>query len=161
MVKFIYSQKKKKRFREGTICDTHDLLNCRCSVNAIKIPFHKRKQVAVDDLNSWQHFHDGNFGEIKDEILRNAAKDNSSFIFSKETQAIKEGDVEIKRVVGEEGDEADEVQQEEVSEKDYRELRGGKEEAEVEEEVEETENGKEEEEAGDEESGKEEEFSDD
>ncbi|PRP88270.1 hypothetical protein PROFUN_03379 [Planoprotostelium fungivorum] len=31
------------RYREETISDTHDLLNCRCSSGALKIPPHKRK----------------------------------------------------------------------------------------------------------------------
>ena len=49
--------------------DTHDLLNCRCTLAAVKIPRHKRIAVAVDDLLRWNHFDSVEKMVQKDKVL--------------------------------------------------------------------------------------------
>lgn len=90
--------------REDTVSDTHDLLNCACSLKAVKIPRHKRMQLSVDDLNNWEHF--DKIEQIKDELVKKAAEDLISFLFSKESGEIQE-EKEINKELGEEEGDGD------------------------------------------------------
>jgi len=70
-------------FREETKCDTHDLLNCRCSKAVTKIPLYKRQAAAVDELSNWQHYEEPSALENYP-LLQKAARENVSFVFLKE-----------------------------------------------------------------------------
>jgi len=45
-------------FKEDTISETHDLLNCRCSGTIKKIAHHIRARAKVDALENWEHIAD-------------------------------------------------------------------------------------------------------
>lgn len=79
-------------YREDTLCETHDLLNCRCAgvANFKKIPLHKRQQTNVDELKSWQHL------PKVEQITQHRLLDNSAahitFVFLKEADPAKEAE---------------------------------------------------------------------
>jgi hypothetical protein len=77
----IYKNKKNKHI------DTHDLLNCRCTLLLNKQPAHKRQSLKVDELIYWQHA--DSMTKIKDPILKIAGEGIASFVFFKETQGKK------------------------------------------------------------------------
>lgn len=72
---------------EETVCDTHDLLNCRCTKNFKKIPLHKRQAVKVDELSTWDHYDEAPKIE-KHDFFKNSTQ--VSFVFLKETDPSKE-----------------------------------------------------------------------
>lgn len=78
-----------------TICDTHDLLNCRCSKNFKKIPLHKRQAVKVDELSTWKHYDDPSKIELHNYF--SDCKD-VSFVFLKETDPSKEDIPDVQEV---------------------------------------------------------------
>ena len=41
--------------REDTLCDTHDMLGCRCS-KAKKLPPHLRGKVSIGELDQYEHY---------------------------------------------------------------------------------------------------------
>jgi hypothetical protein len=66
----------------------HSLLNCRCSLNAIRIPRHERLALKVDDLLNWEHF--DNMEKLKEIILKQASEKLVTFLFRKETEEYRE-----------------------------------------------------------------------
>jgi len=99
-------------FRAETICDTHDLLNCRCAGNLIRIPLHKRQALAVDELSNWQHY--DNISKIKDPALAGIKPESVTFVFSRkfnpETDAGKEV-IERESILGVEREEEEHADQ--------------------------------------------------
>jgi len=69
-------------YKDNTLSDTHDLLNCPCSKPASKIPLHKRKAASVDELANWQHFPD--MSKLTDYPNLLSASKSVSFVFLKE-----------------------------------------------------------------------------
>eukprot|EP01125_Pyxidicula_operculata_P014877 TRINITY_DN500_c0_g1_i3.p1 TRINITY_DN500_c0_g1~~TRINITY_DN500_c0_g1_i3.p1 ORF type:complete len:943 (-),score=202.97 TRINITY_DN500_c0_g1_i3:122-2950(-) len=69
-------------YKEDTISDTHDLLNCRCSKSAKKIPLHKRQSASVDELSNWQHCDDTS--KLTQYPVLQASGSSISFVFIKE-----------------------------------------------------------------------------
>jgi len=68
-------------FRTETVCDTHDLLNCGCSGNLVRIPLDKRQSLAVDELSNWEHY--DNISKIKDPSLASIKPECVTFVFSR------------------------------------------------------------------------------
>jgi len=66
-------------YRQDTLCDTHDMLGCRCS-NAKRIPPHQRQKVKIDELASYEHYDD--ISSLKDSILQQAAEGLVSFVLA-------------------------------------------------------------------------------
>ncbi|KAF2078535.1 hypothetical protein CYY_000160 [Polysphondylium violaceum] len=64
--------------REDTICDTHDMLSCKCAPSS-RIPKHKRDTLSINELNKWKHFHD--VSKIEDPKVALACKDLATFVF--------------------------------------------------------------------------------
>lgn len=85
------------KYRSETISDTHDLLNCRCSFSAIRIPRHQRIALKVDELGEWDHFDD--IKKVKEDFVRDACPDVISFIFTKFTDKME---VDPNKIVDEE-----------------------------------------------------------
>jgi len=69
-------------YKENTLSDTHDLLNCPCSKPANKIPLHKRQAASVDELRDWQHFPD--MTKLNEYPHLQKSSKSVSFIFLKE-----------------------------------------------------------------------------
>jgi len=69
-------------YKENTLSDTHDLLNCPCSKPASKVPLHKRKAASVDELSQWDHFPD--MTKLTSYPNLQKATKTVSFIFLKE-----------------------------------------------------------------------------
>jgi len=69
-------------YKENTLSDTHDLLNCPCSKPATKVPLHKRKAASVDELSEWEHFPD--MTKLTSYHNLQKATKTVSFIFLKE-----------------------------------------------------------------------------
>ncbi|KAM9992129.1 hypothetical protein ACTFIZ_012799 [Dictyostelium cf. discoideum] len=66
--------------REDTLCDTHDMLSCKCAPTVGgKIPKHKRDTMSISELNSWHHFHQ--MEKIKDQKVASACQDIATFVF--------------------------------------------------------------------------------
>ncbi|EGC30980.1 hypothetical protein DICPUDRAFT_50468 [Dictyostelium purpureum] len=65
-------------YREDTICDTHDMLSCKCAPSA-RIPKHKRDTLSINELNSWQHVFE--MDKLKDPKVAAACQDIVSFVF--------------------------------------------------------------------------------
>ena len=82
------------KYRDDTICDTHDLLNCRCSKNAKRIPQHLRNAVKMDELDTWDHYEDVASAH-KYPILQAAGTADVSFAFVKETDPAKEPETDV------------------------------------------------------------------
>jgi len=68
------------RLRKDTICDTHDLLNCRCA-RSVRVLSNGR--VSVDELMYWDHIED--LHKFSDQRVSVAGAGLISFIFSKRT----------------------------------------------------------------------------
>jgi len=64
--------------REDTICDTHDMLSCKCAPSS-RIPKHKRDTLSINELNKWKHYHD--VSQIADPKVALACKDLATFVF--------------------------------------------------------------------------------
>ncbi|XP_049850513.1 DNA repair and recombination protein RAD54-like isoform X2 [Schistocerca gregaria] len=77
---------------QETNSDTHDLLNCRCSKDAKKIPLHKRQAAKVDELRNWVHYDD--VSRIKEHSLLKSCQGEISFVFLKETDPSKATDMD-------------------------------------------------------------------
>jgi len=69
-------------YKENTLSDTHDLLNCPCSKPASKVPLHKRQAASVDELREWKHFPD--MTKLTSYPNLQKATKTVSFIFLKE-----------------------------------------------------------------------------
>jgi len=69
-------------YKDNTLSDTHDLLNCPCSKPASKIPLHKRKAASVDELANWQHYPD--MSKLTNYPNLQSASKSVSFVFLKE-----------------------------------------------------------------------------
>lgn len=69
-------------YKENTLSDTHDLLNCPCSKPASKIPLHKRQAASVDELREWEHYPDMTKLTNYPNLLKSTK--SVSFIFLKE-----------------------------------------------------------------------------
>lgn len=71
--------------RSDTICDTHDLLCCRCCGKFNRPPAHKIGAVNISELATWSHFSD--VSQIVDPVLHETAKllepGRISFLFRK------------------------------------------------------------------------------
>ena len=75
------------KYKPETLCDTHDLLNCRCALalqNQIKIPRHQRMAVQVDDLLYWEHIPNVDVC-TKYPLLQTIGRQTLSLVFAKET----------------------------------------------------------------------------
>jgi DNA repair and recombination protein RAD54 and RAD54-like protein len=68
------------RLRKDTLCDTHDLLGCRCSRSVRVLP---NSRVSVDELTYWDHISD--LKKFLDARVSEAGDGLISFIFSKRT----------------------------------------------------------------------------
>ena len=76
------------RLREDTVSDTHDLLNCKCTLSVQsqkKIPTHKKQGLAVDDLLYWDHIPNIDVN-TKYPWLQKIGRETITFIFAKETE---------------------------------------------------------------------------
>jgi len=69
-------------YKDNTLSDTHDLLNCNCSKAANKIPLHKRKVALVDELANWVHCNE--LSQLTQNPVLQRAGANRSFVFLKE-----------------------------------------------------------------------------
>jgi len=74
---------------EQTICETHDLLNCRCSRALRRIPLHKRQAANVGELVNWQHCTDISTLD-KYLFLKHSCPEAVSFVFLKEENPLEE-----------------------------------------------------------------------
>jgi len=74
-------------YKQDTICETHDLLNCRCSGQLNRIPAHKRDAAKVDELANWDHYH--NISKVVYPFIQNAGAESVSFMFLKEEDPAK------------------------------------------------------------------------
>jgi DNA repair and recombination protein RAD54 and RAD54-like protein len=83
-------------FRDDTLCETHDLLNCRCAGmdNFKKIPLHKRQAVSVDALRGWEHV--PRLELVKAHQFMDKCDPHVSFVFLKEADPAKEAEEEEK-----------------------------------------------------------------
>jgi len=98
-------------YKENTLSDTHDLLNCNCSKPLNKIPLHKRKAASVDELANWVHCYD--LSQLKQNpVLQRAGAKSVSFVFLKEddpnAKKTKQTLVKKENLFGSEGEKADE-----------------------------------------------------
>jgi len=75
-------------YKDNTLSDTHDLLNCPCSKPASKIPLHKRKAASVDELANWQHYPD--MSKLNEYPNLQIASKSVSFVFLKEEDPQKQ-----------------------------------------------------------------------
>jgi DNA repair and recombination protein RAD54 and RAD54-like protein len=82
------------KYRAETVCDTHDLLACRCSTHSVRVALHVRQQQGnlLDELQkAWDHIDaegiaDPENDSLKHEhMVRRAAKGTATFIMMKET----------------------------------------------------------------------------
>ena len=76
------------KLRTETICDTHDLLGCRC---ARREKTFGNSKVAVDELLTWEHVSD--IANFKNSNIAKAGGGRASFMFLKRTDT-KEATVE-------------------------------------------------------------------
>ena len=68
-------------FKEETISETHDLLNCKCAGTIQKVAKHIRDRLKVDALESWEHYAD--VDKIKVRLFQlNIFLANSSFFLA-------------------------------------------------------------------------------
>jgi len=74
-------------YKNDTICETHDLLNCRCSGQLNRIPAHKRAAAKVDELSNWDHYND--LTKIVYPFIQKASAKSVSFMFLKEEDPTK------------------------------------------------------------------------
>jgi len=102
-------------YKDNTLSDTHDLLNCNCSKPLNKIPLHKRKAASVDELANWVHCYE--LSQLtQNPVLQRAAPKTVSFVFLKEEDPQKEYNKKTKQMTlkkekltfGPEGEQAEE-----------------------------------------------------
>ncbi|KYR01271.1 SNF2-related domain-containing protein [Tieghemostelium lacteum] len=67
--------------KEDTICDTHDMLSCKCAPSN-RVPKHKRDAISINELSKWKHFHEMEKLESLDKKLAKACKDIATFVFA-------------------------------------------------------------------------------
>eukprot|EP01132_Coremiostelium_polycephalum_P006046 gene6046-7531_t len=65
--------------KEDTICDTHDMLACKCAPSN-RVPRHKRQSISINELSTWDHYHE--MEKIKDPMLAHACKNVVTFVFA-------------------------------------------------------------------------------
>ena len=83
------------KLRTETICDTHDLLGCRC---ARREKTFGNSKVTVDELLTWEHVSD--LANFKNSNIAKAAGGRASFMFLKRTdtkEATAETEVEVEK----------------------------------------------------------------
>ncbi|MDP2437544.1 MAG: hypothetical protein Q8P67_17515 [archaeon] len=98
--------------RTETVCDTHDLLCCRCCGKFNRLPAHLRNGVNLGELQTWTHFID--IGQIRDPVLRDSAASMPegyiTFMFRKSINLKEDEEVDGEDIVPDTEVQTEEVQ---------------------------------------------------